>query len=749
VSGSKGYVETAFKVTVEKRPEKMKCVPLGDIEFDIGFVRSELRGKGCPSIITKKGNETYLCFLDSTQQCSSYIKGLCKGGCSQKEINVERADVEKLAHEVARIKLMRHGYRVIKGKLVNVDSLSVIVPGYFNKFDAYKTSLTHFHGEILLAIDKSFKLEPDREASLSKISEKLGADVIESLGFVKVIGGDHRAFKPIGYCDNVDLARRMLRFLNIDLDRVDWSRSKIVKVQPHHLALSFIDQARKKDLLLMDDRGNYYTCLPDTLLYLVASLDNIKVIAGALGRDVSGVTKLTLPPQTRLDESLKLVRLIAGTLSLGGLEIHVDDKPLLIYEDRGEVLRVQASLKKRRGEGEEVTHKFTPGNPYEPIVAPRGLSEVNVAIIRRSSLEKKHLGNKASVLVDGFKQKLRKWLASEAKVKVTVEDFPYNGDLLNIDEVVEEIRDKGFNAHVVIAPVSDEREYAFFEYGVARKGLIPQALDLSKKTPKGEPLSLMYGALPIARHIEYKLGFRLVKIDYPPMLKDYVVVAVDATPLMFKGYSKLGVAPVLMDPSGLNLEYLDLVVGGNEEEVLDKVLDILSDKLRYRKVLIYVNRASVPQDILDRYVDRFKELLVVAFSKRGVPRLLKLQSEGQEDISVSLPEGGSFVKHGVTSSGSFNVYHYIGVTNTIERDDLTPITVTLRVYTRRMLSGSEERALLGYVQSSTGIYVESPYNLPSLPQPLHEAHRLSRKLYKISRWGVRVEKLKPEVLGRL
>jgi hypothetical protein len=85
---------------------------------------------------------------------------------------------------------------------------------------------------------------------------------------------------------------------------------------------------------------------------------------------------------------------------------------------------------------------------------------------------------------------------------------------------------------------------------------------------------------------------------------------------MFRGYSKLGVAPVLTDPSGLDLEYLDLVVGGNEDEVLDKVLDILSDKLRYRKVLIYVNRASVPQDILDRYASKFEELLVVAFSKR-------------------------------------------------------------------------------------------------------------------------------------
>ncbi|MFZ8788707.1 MAG: hypothetical protein ACO2OZ_03450 [Acidilobaceae archaeon] len=111
--------------------------------------------------------------------------------------------------------------------------------------------------------------------------------------------------------------------------------------------------------------------------------------------------------------------------------------------------------------------------------------------------------------------------------------------------------------------------------------------------------------------------------------------------------------------------------------------------------------------------------------------------------------GGSFVKHGVTGGGSFNVYHYIGVTNTIERYDLTPITASIRVYTRRRLSDSGERALLGYIQSSTGIYVESPLNLPSLPQPLYEAHRLSRKLYRISRWGVIVEKLKPEVLGRL
>jgi hypothetical protein len=747
VSWSRGYVETAFKVTVEKHPEKMKCVPLGDIELDIGFVRSELRGKECPSIITKKGSETYLCFLDSTQECSSYIKGLCKGGCSQKEIDVERADVEKLAHEVIRIRLMEYDYKVIKGKLVNVDSLSVIVPGYFNKFDAYKTSVTHFHGGILLAIDKSFKLEPDRKASLNKISEELGADVIESLGLVKVIEGDHRAFKPIDYCDNVDLARRMLRFLNIDLDRVDWSRSKIVKVQPHHLALSFIDQARRKDLLVMDGRGNYYTCLPDTLLYPVASLDNIKVIAGALGRDVSGVTKLTLPPQTRLDESLKLVRLIAGTLSLDDFEIHVADKPLLIHEDGSTLLRVQARLK-RRSKGSEIIDRFIPTMSYEPIIIPPGLNEINIAIIRRKGLEEKYLRDRAGDLIMEFKQKLKSRLERETKVKVDVRDFHYDGELREIGKIIKEGKGKGFDAHVVIAPFSDEREYAFFEYGVAREGLIPQALDLSKKTPRGEPLSLMYGALPIARHIEYKLGFRLVEIDYPSMLEDYVVVAVDATPLMLRGYSKLGVAPVLMDPSGLNLEYLDLVIGGNEEEVLDKVLDILSDKLRYRKVLFYVNRTSVPQDILDRYASKFEELLVVAFSKRGVPRLLKLQSWGQK-ISVSLPEGGSFVKHGVTGGGSFNVYHYIGVTNTIEKSDLTPITASIRVYTRRRLSGSGERALLGYIQSSTGIYVESPLNLPSLPQPLYEAHRLSRKLYKISRWGVIVEKLKPEVLGRL
>ncbi|MFZ8795161.1 MAG: hypothetical protein ACO2O2_14950, partial [Acidilobaceae archaeon] len=564
MSWSRGYVETAFKVTVEKHPEKMKCVPLGDIELDIGFVRSELRGKECPSIITKKGSETYLCFLDSTQECSSYIEGLCKGGCSQKEIDVERADVEKLVHEVIRIRLMRHGYKVIKGKLIDVDSLSVIVRGYFNRFDAYKTSLIHFHGGILLAIDKSFKLEPDRKASLNKISEELSTDVIESLGFVKVIEGDHRAFKPIGYCDNVDLARRMLRFLNIDPDGVDWSRSKIVKVQPHHLALSFIDQARKKDLLLMDDRGNYYTCLPVTLLYLVASLDNIKTVAGALGRDVSGVTKLTLPPQTRLDESLKLVGSIAGTLSLDDFEIYVADKPLLIHEDGSTLLRVQASLK-RRSKGSEIIDRFIPIMSYEPIIIPPGLNEINVAIIRRKGLEEKYLGDRAGDLIREFKQKLKSRLERETKVKVDVRDFHYDGELREIGKIIKEGKGKGFDAHVVIAPVFDEREYAFFEYGVAREGLIPQALDLSKKTPRGEPLSLMYGALPIARHIEYKLGFRLVEIDYPSMLEDHVVVAVDATPLMLRGYSKLGVAPVLMDPSGLNLEYLDLVVGGNEE----------------------------------------------------------------------------------------------------------------------------------------------------------------------------------------
>jgi len=50
--------------------------------------------------------------------------------------------------------------------------------------------------------------------------------------------------------------------------------------------------------------------------------------------------------------------------------------------------------------------------------------------------------------------------------------------------------------------------------------------------------------------------------------------------------------------------------------------------------------------------------------------------------------------------------------------------------------------------SSTMIFVESPHFMPTLPQPLHEADRLSRKLHVISKHVI-IERLKSNILELL
>jgi hypothetical protein len=277
---------------------------------------------------------------------------------------------------------------------------------------------------------------------------------------------------------------------------------------------------------------------------------------------------------------------------------------------------------------------FIPKSAYKAIRAPKTHGEkIRVALVRRRDVEAERLGDQAEREITTFKNSLEGHLRRETGLEVKVGDEAFEGGLEDTDSV-ENFADqlKSSNYDAVVTPVISTREYAFFEFYAAKLGLLPQSIDLSK------PTELRWRALPIARHFEYKLGFRLALVaEYPPMLNERMVGALDATPVKFRGYAKMGVTPVISDPSCTDIEYLDPVIGENEEEVIRGGLRALADK--HGKMLVYVNRAWLRREVLEEAGERFDDPVVVAVSRQGIPRLIKVAGSQQSYLREECSSG--------------------------------------------------------------------------------------------------------------
>jgi len=732
------YVETAFKVQVKRRPSNLLCAPLyGVAGKDVGVLRSLLRGRGCPTTLTRVGGELMLCCVPS-DECAEILKEHVGTKVSPRSLGEDA--LRGIVHDAIRLELLRKSgsFRIVSQRIVDVQSVRNIIRGLFVKYNAYKTRVVRYKHLLYFAVDRAYKLEPAPEANLRNIAEKW-PEILEDVDWVKVVEGSRRAFMLTHReCDSSQrvLAERLLKFMEVRTDSINWEEAVLYEVQPHPLSYTFKFALKQYNLLI----GEGVACLPDVVLYPVASLDTVKSVAKALNKEVD--LKLTLSPQKRLEEARALVSRVAGEIAFGDLELLLDESVLEIPSGSEDLVTARASLyvHKLGAEEPKIVEVFNPRDVYEAIQAPKTHREkIRVALVRRKDVEAERLGDRAEGEIMAFKNSLESRLRRETGFEVEVGDEAFEGSLEDIDSVENFANQlKSSNYDAVIAPVTTTREYAFFEFYAAKLGLLPQSIDLSK------PTELRWRALPIARHFEYKLGFRLALVaEYPPMLNGRMIGALDATPIRFRGYAKMGVTPVISDPSCTDIEYLDPVIGENEEEVIRGGLRALADK--HGKMLVYVNRAWLRREVLEEAGERFDDLVVVTVSRQGIPRLVKVAGG-----SAKLPERGVFVWHGVEEVGSFREYSYVGVTNIVERSDLTPITGVYRVYVPKdvELDAGTRAALLSYIQSSTMVFVESPMHLPSLPQPLHEADRLSKKLSKIARW-VSIPELRRDILKNL
>jgi len=713
------YKETAFKIGIKRSLRRVKCISYHNFEVDIRFLKAELRHRKCPSIIHSREGDILLCIPET---CFDVLKELAQtvGSSDMSDHEVDEGMLGKLIHDSIRIELLNSGnFKILGSKIVNIGTLRNVIPRFFVRYDAYKTRLLKYKNSFYLGIDRSFKLEPTQEATLDS-NPYLWLAVTS----VKVRAGSNwRAFiLTHNICDSSKLqqTKRLVEFLGLNPRNINWDGARLLEAQLHPLSYTLGYQLKRERLLSKDGT----ICLPDSILYPVASLENIKYIAEMLRPSWPGI-KLTLAPKDRFREAEKFIKTLAGRdIDLHGLQFEISEEPLSVDDSLVKTTpRIWVrSANSDKQISETPSDRFDPKGKYAPLHGP-SLSEIKIAVLGSGSLREK-FGNSFW----SFKNRLVSHLKAETKARILIEDIDYGNleDEKTLRSVLSELAKKEFK--VVIAPVTSDKEYALFETNAVRYKLIPQSLNLSKNLDRGD---LSYRALPIARHIEYVLGYRLVRLQYPRALGNYSIVAVDATPVWFRGYAKLGVAPVLMDPSGLNLDYLDLVIGENEEEVIEGVFEKLS-YMNIKNALIYVNRRSIPPLLLEKYYDEFEQLIIIAISKIGVPRLVIV-----DDTSVRSPERGIFVEHTSSTTKGFNHYEYLGVTSIItdiaQKQDLTPITGTYSIYIKDNVK-IDVKELLDYVYSSTMIFVESPLYLPSFPQPLHEAHRKSRKLHKLSRY---------------
>jgi hypothetical protein len=742
VSGGGGlpdrYVETAFKVQVKRRPSNLLCAPLyGATGKDVGVLRSLLRGRDCPTTLTRVGGELMLCCVPD-DECAEILEKYV--GTEIRPRALSEDALRGVVHDAIRLELLKksRSFRIVSQRIIDIQSRDVIIRELFVKYNAYKTRVLRYKGLLYFAVDKAYKLEPAPEVNLRNIAERL-PEILENVDQVKVVEGSRRAFMLThSKCggSQKELAKRLLEFMGVRADSINWEEAVLYEVQPHPLSYTFRFMLKQNNLLT----GEGVTCLPDVVLYPVASLDTVKSVAKALNKEID--LGLTLSPQERLEEARGLASRVAGEIAFGDLELLLDENVLEIPAGSEDLVATKASLYVHRlgAEEPEIAEVFNPRDTYEAIRAPKTHGEkIRVALVRRKDVEAERLGDQAEREITAFKNSLESRLRRETELEVEVENEAFEGGLEDRDSV-ENFADqlKSSNYDAVVAPVISAREYALFEFYAAKLGLLPQSIDLSK------PTELRWRALPIARHLEYKLGFRLALVaDYPPILSGRKIGALDATPIKFRGYAKMGVTPVISDPSCTDIEYLDPVIGENEEEVIRGGLSVLADK--HSKMLVYVNRAWLRREVLEEAGERFDDPVVVAVSKQGIPRLVKVAGG-----SAKLPERGVFVWHGVEEVGSFREYSFVGVTNIVEEKDLTPVTGVYRVYVPKdvELDAGTRAALFSYVQSSTMVFVESPMHLPSLPQPLHEAHRLSKKLFKVARW-VPIAELRRDILKNL
>jgi hypothetical protein len=307
---------------------------------------------------------------------------------------------------------------------------------------------------------------------------------------------------------------------------------------------------------------------------------------------------------------------------------------------------------------------------------------------------------------------------------------------IEIIQGFDQIEGANFNAVIYIGS-GDPRLYAEIEYRVASQGLIPQYVDgdkLCERMRGKRKIKIENYAFPIAKGLAFRAGWRYLSLTPPPGLEDAVIAGVDRTYVRVGNGIGLGVVPVLMSPDGLDVSYLDPIVGGGEEEIAVEAARKLRgelDRSNAGTLVLLVNRATVPrelEEVLEREFDRY--VCVCVAKDHSYPRLLR--KEPVVNVYVNPAVGDYCVISEKDTTGAY----LVSASDLRKSQDRTIKPLLVRCIIRGL--GVRPRDVLRYVLSMNTLNIEGAYFPASLPWPLHRADRLCKKLYSLALYTRRI-----------
>jgi len=618
----------------------------------------------------------------------------------------------QLATSAVRLRLKRDGWYPEGSKLFNPKRGERIFEGpQVYRYEALRLSVHCYEhtGGYLFSVDPSFKL--DTHIALNELSE----DIRARLPTVKVCGG-HFSFELLGIekSGEEDLARLAKNTLEAlkELDSRVEERGfgGVARVYPRSLRLREFLSSR--NLLVKGERGVCYAYLSLGSLRPLPSLENLKLVGVNLTK-----YPMWLTPQKRYELVRDFIKDVEE-IEVNGLEFKVLSKELT----RVAYAELRPTAKTANGSEVGLDSIVERGSWLAEEDGKAAITPIRSGKKLRVALVNTHpevSGRVLRELQSSLNQTL-KGITSGAAEVITAKSLD---DTLTSSE---------FNG-VICVGRGDEREYADFEYEVASRGLIPQYIDgdkmlslIEESEKKKRRFNPRFYAFPIAKSIAFRAGWRYVRLDPPPALVRTPIAGVDKTFVRVQRGVNLGMVPVLMEPSGLDVTYLDPVLGDNEEKVFVEAVSRLKRVLRdERSIMLCINRAYIPDVLVDELEKSFSEGFICA-SVTKTHNLSRLLKKGKSDRYVN-PTTGAYC---VLREERYHGVYLVAASDLKGKDDRTirPVLVNIEVKGLRVAA----RDVLKYLFDMNVLNIESPYFPASLPWPLHQADRLCKKIYSIS-----------------
>jgi hypothetical protein len=658
-------------------------------------VRSLLNRKGIPNIVQREGGRLVV-------KTPSAVESL--GEPINIQNSIDSYTLAQLANSAIRIKLRQEGWKTSPIKVFNAEIYNKLLEDdSIRQYNAYKLSMHYFEnlGCYILSVDPTSKYETF--ITLSNLSE----DVLASIKRVKLCG-EYYSFELIGIEKNSQeakqLTRKTLESLRSKL-RVPISAAEEIVAKVYPLSKQLRDFLMHYNLLLKETQAGinvYYTYISTDALCPLPSVENLK----KLGVDLSE-HRMWKSPNQRYQEAIDFAKNIE-VIETEGLKLElVTTEPIRV--ETQDVLRPQAQTSNNTTiKLDDVVDRSAWGYIITPI---RNGSNLRVALINDNGKIKENI-------VTLLGQHVAEWLKMITNTSASTE----------MVDGIEEAKDDNFNALIYIGH-GDEQTYAKIEYKVATLGLIPQFIDgdrLYERLTSKKPFRVENYAFPIAKSLAFRAGWRYLSLTPPPGLEDAVIAGIDRTYAYVGNGIGVGIVPVLMSPDGLDIGYLDPILGGGEEEIMVNATSCLREQLnRFNSdtLVLLVNRTHIPKEIEEILEKNFQSYVIASVTKtHSYSRLLRKQ----DGMYVNPWVGDYFVIKEDDTKGS-----YLVSTSDLRKSSdrtITPLLIHLKIRGLKV----KPRTVLKYLLDMQTLNIEGAYFPASVPWPLFRADKLCKKLYNIT-----------------